>query len=605
MKCGAYNAVRGRDAPVEELQYIYDNSKSFGAVVESPELMKKLTEGDGLKSTEHGRPKFIIVLYPKGQSSANLQSQLTESDYSDTTVLTFDDFLQTSNKGSFNSELVPRNGESLATLVYTSGTTSRPKGVMLSHKNLLYQVWGNSFTESVPLEKISKRVTNYDPGIGDTFLTILPCWHILERTAEYFCLSRGTQLYYTNLKNFKKDIGKQKPHFIIAVPRLFETIQKNTMSEIKKMSTSKQKLVAFFTQVTKAYIYCTKVWANLLIRDNKPNPFERLLFKIMSFFLWPLYKLGDKAVWSKIREKLGGRVKVMVSGGSSIPANIENFYEMIGMNILNGYGLTETSPVIANRAAKHNVLGTAGLAPPGTQLKVVNPDTKTVVPTGQTGVLMAKGPGVMSGYIGNDKATAAAFDIEGYFDTGDLARVNPATGDIIITGRAKDTIVLSNGENIEPQCIEEKILMTSSQIDQVVLIGQDEKYLGALCVVNVDELLENGFIDKAKANMLRELIRDAAPEEKGSTPKIGARSMLRKEAALLNENTKLNEVLMTDMSKVGESFRPWERVGAISVLLEPFAISNGLCTQTLKIKRDKVLSAFIDEVKGIYDRKKR
>ena len=605
MKAGAHNAVRGRDAPVEELQYIYDNSKSMGAVVETPELLMKIASNDGLKSENHGKPKFLIVLYPKGRTSAELQSMLRDSGYPDTVVMTFDDLMASSNKESFQSEFVPKDPNSIATLVYTSGTTSKPKGVMLSHKNLLYQVWGNSFTESAQMKDITKRRTDSDPHVGDTFVSILPCWHILERTAEYFSLSRGTHLFYTNLKNFKNDIATQRPQFIIAVPRLFETIQKNTNNEIKKMPSSKQKLVAFFTAVTKAYIYCNRVWKNLLVRDTKPNPIERLFFKLLSIPLWPFAKLGDKAVFSKIREKLGGKVKVMVSGGSSIPTHIEKFYELLGMNILNGYGLTETSPVIANRVSRSNVMGTVGKPPPGTELKVVNVDTKIEVPRGQPGLLLAKGPGVMNGYISNPKATAAAIDSDEYFDTGDLARINPATGDFIITGRAKDTIVLSNGENIEPQSIEETILMTSPLVDQVMLVGQDEKYLGALVVLSVSELLERGYIDGAKAKELSALIADAAPEEKGASPKVGSSGTLRKEAEILNQNTKLKEELMSIMATSGLKFRPWERVGAVSILLEPFAISNGLTTQTLKVKRDKVLTSFAENVRAIYERKKK
>lgn len=605
MKAGAYNAVRGKDAPVEELQYIYDNSKSMGAVVETSDLMMKISADNGLKSEEHGQPKFIIVLYPKGETSTEMQTKLRDAGYTDTTVLSFDDFMASSNKASFQSEFVPKDPNSLATLVYTSGTTSKPKGVMLTHKNLLYQVWGNSFTDSVEMKDIRKRKSNYDPWVGDMFVTILPCWHILERTAEYFCLSRGTQLYYTNLKNFKTDIATKKPQFIIAVPRLFETIQKNTNNEIKKMPASKQKLVAFFTTITKAYIYCNRVWKNMLVRDNKPNPIERLFFKLLSIPLWPLMKLGDKAVFSKIREKLGGKVKVMISGGSSIPTHIEKFYDLLGMQILNGYGLTETSPVIANRVGGRNVMGTVGKPPPGTELKVVNVDTKIEVPRGQPGLLLAKGPGVMQGYMANPTATAAAIDSNDFFDTGDLARINPSTGDFIITGRAKDTIVLSNGENIEPQSIEEAVLMTSPMVDQVMLVGQDEKYLGALVVLSVSELLEKGYIDAAKAKELSALIADAAPEEKGATPKVGASSALRKEADILNQDMKLKEALMSDMASIGANFRPWERVGAVSILLEPFAISNGLCTQTLKVKKDKVMASFGDNVKAIYDKKKK
>jgi long-chain acyl-CoA synthetase len=221
MKAGACNAVRGSSAPVEELQYIYENSKSVGAVVESPALLRTLQAAGGLKN-ELGPPKFIIVLFPKESTSAELEAEVGGG----IKVLTFQDFTAFSNKGSFNSEFVPRRSDQPATIVYTSGTTSKPKGVVLSHSNLLYQVTDNSFTQFSTEKTMKNRATEKDPAIGDLFLTILPCWHILERTAEYYCLSHGAQLCYTNLKNFKKDLAQKKPHFIIAVPRLLETVQK-------------------------------------------------------------------------------------------------------------------------------------------------------------------------------------------------------------------------------------------------------------------------------------------------------------------------------------------------------------------------------------------
>ena len=311
MKAGASNAVRGSSAPIEELQYIYENSKSIGAILESPSLLKDLYAAGGLNS-ESGKPKFIIVLYPKGASSAELEAEIAGA----TKVLTFEDPFASSNKSSFNSELVPRNSDQVATLVYTSGTTAKPKGVVLSHKNLLYQVWGNSFTDSKPIEKLVERKTHKDPWVGDIFLTILPCWHILERTAEYFCLARGTQLCYTNLKNFKKDLVLRKPHFIIAVPRLFETVQKGVevgsysimlanfftkiiakyfwhrvviiQKTLKEQPPSKRKLIEFFSTVTKLYIYNVRLFKNLLVRDKKPNVLERLVAAFSAILLWLL-----------------------------------------------------------------------------------------------------------------------------------------------------------------------------------------------------------------------------------------------------------------------------------------------------------------------------
>ena len=191
MKCGGSNAVRGAMAPVPELQYIYENSLSVGAVVESPNLLQSIYKNGGF-SNEKGAPKFIVVLYSRGSSSAELTELIDSS--AGTRVLTFEDFSALAKKEDFKA--VARDSNSAATLVYTSGTTSKPKGVVLEHRNLMAQIFFNSFNR--------KQNNKYDPWVGDVFVSILPCWHIFERTAEYFCLSRGAQMVYSNLRNFKK-----------------------------------------------------------------------------------------------------------------------------------------------------------------------------------------------------------------------------------------------------------------------------------------------------------------------------------------------------------------------------------------------------------------
>ncbi|CAN0047036.1 unnamed protein product [Sphacelaria rigidula] len=184
----------------------------------------------------------------------------------------------------------------------------------------------------------------------------------------------------------------------------------------------------------------------------------------------PLKVAADKLVWSKIQEGVGGRIKIVVSGGSSLPSFLEDFFEMAGIRVVVGYGLTETSPVISNRVAADNVRGTVGKPSPGTEVKIIDQESQEKVAPGRTGKIMVRGPQVMRGYQNNPSATAAVIDKDGFFDTGeiaadfayvtgrmtirDLGRFNPLNGDLIVTGRAKDTIVLSNGENVEPQPLE-------------------------------------------------------------------------------------------------------------------------------------------------------
>jgi long-chain acyl-CoA synthetase len=167
----------------------------------------------------------------------------------------------------------------------------------------------------------------------------------------------------------------------------------------------------------------------------------------------------------------------MVSGGSALPLHIASFFDMAGLKIIAGYGLTETSPTLANNLVDRNVLGSVGRPPKGTEIRIVELESRKELSVGQSGVILVRGPGVMVGYNDNPRATAEVIGTDGFFDTGDLGRINPATGDLIMTGRAKDTIVLSNGENIEPQPIEDAMIGTSPLIDQAMIVGGMNMYM--------------------------------------------------------------------------------------------------------------------------------
>lgn len=590
MKAGGCNAVRGAAAPIEELQYIYNNSRSVGAVVQDMALLKQLYDSDDFKSNVTNTPRFMVVLYPpKDMSGAEIQQACAVP--SETVVLTYEELLAMTSIDLYSP--VPRDTDSPATLVYTSGTTSRPKGVVLSHRNLLHQVTANSFS---PTRKGDK-----DPVVGDVFLSILPCWHIFERTAEYFCLSRGCKLVYSNLRSFRSDLVAWKPHVLITVPRLLENIQKNTMATVKDMPPARRKLFNLFSSLTRQYIQARNTWRNMLIRDKKPSALARLAALVKCAVLWPLFKLGDLLVWKKIRARLGGRLKAVLSGGSALPMPIEAFFDMIGINVIVGYGLSETSPVIACRVCERNVLGTVGKPMKDTVVRIVHPENRTEVAEGEVGVLLAKGPSVMTEYAQDPEATNRAIDSDGFFDTGDLARINRATGDIIITGRAKDTIVLSNGENVEPQPIEDDITAYSPLIDQTMLVGQDERYLGALAVLNAQELVRLGMLDEATGRKVSEVL-GPLPVSQGLA---GDAEALRDIERTLNSNSALRETVLSQIGKVCERRRPWERVASVRLLLEPFTVQNGMMTQTLKVKRQVVSAVYRDVIEKLFAKNKK
>ncbi|HEY9844788.1 MAG TPA: AMP-binding protein, partial [Candidatus Caenarcaniphilales bacterium] len=362
--------------------------------------------------------------------------------------------------------------ESLATLIYTSGTSGKPKGVMLSHGNLLHQI--------TTLDSVIQ------PHPGDRTLSILPTWHSYERAAEYFLFSRGCTQIYTNLRHVKRDLQQFKPHYMVSVPRLWESIYEGVQKQFQEQSPRQQQLIDFFFSTSQRYINARRIVQKLSLKQLNPSTAERLAAGLQMSVLGPLHTLGNKLVYRKVRQAMGGSFKQSISGGGSLAMHLENFFEIVGIQVLVGYGLTETSPVLTARRPWRNLRGSAGQPIPETEIRIVDPRSRLTREPGQRGLIMARGPQIMQGYYQNPEATAQVIDAEGWFDTGDLGWLTPQQ-DLVITGREKDTIVLSNGENIEPQPIEDACLR-SPYIDQIVLVGQDQRSLGALIVPNLQAL---------------------------------------------------------------------------------------------------------------------
>eukprot|EP00188_Purpureofilum_apyrenoidigerum_P000726 Plantae.Rhodophyta-Purpureofilum_apyrenoidigerum.ctg13434.p1 GENE.Plantae.Rhodophyta-Purpureofilum_apyrenoidigerum.ctg13434~~Plantae.Rhodophyta-Purpureofilum_apyrenoidigerum.ctg13434.p1 ORF type:complete len:337 (+),score=57.71 Plantae.Rhodophyta-Purpureofilum_apyrenoidigerum.ctg13434:3-1013(+) len=327
------------------------------------------------------------------------------------------------------------------------------------------------------------------------------------------------------------------------------------------------------------------------LRDLSPSPepssvSKKIASLILVMLLYPLYCLAQMLVWKKIRDGVGGRHKGSICGGGKIAAHLEDFFEAAKLDIFVGYGLTETSPVITNRVPAHNVRGSVGLLSPGTKVKIVDPETRKTTPPGQQGLIYVKGMQVMKGYYRNDEANRKAFDLEGYFDTGDLGWQSIG-GDLVISGRYKDLIVLSNGENIEPEILETE-LSGSPIIHQVMLVGQDERYLGALVVPDMEFLAKRGWVDKDMVDLLVEK-KDA--------------DGLRDYEKQLMEIPDLKSAFETEIShriRTRRGYRPEEKVQRWHLLLEPFTEENRMLTQTLKIKRNVIASRYQKEIEQLY-----
>lgn len=469
------------------------------------------------------------------------------------------------------------------------------QGVMLTHSNLIHQLSHRlaptkSFDESEPLP-------------GDVMLSLLPVWHITERTFELWQFSRGCSVVYSSIKSFRNDLAKHQPHWMVLVPRVLEKVALGVQAKFASGSAAVKTLVKLFTATGSLKTKHAKIANGLVVGSSKPGVVDKVISNAIVALLSPLNAVGNKLVWSKVQAGFGGRQKYIISGGSALAGALEDFYNLCGVDISVGYGLTECSPIISYRRTDYNLktAGCVGKAAVDTEVRVVDPDEKADVserqalPDGNPGVVLIRGPQVMKGYYKNPDATNEAIDRFGWFNTGDLGKINPATGDLILTGRCKDTIVLSNGENVEPSPIEDAILSESPLVEQIMLTGQDGRRLTSIVVLNPTELASAGFLDEDIASNLQKLSEEAN-DPKCSPEECAVLCQKLEDASIaLRSNKNLNKQLLDDMKRAtSKGFQPWERVSDFYLTLEPFAMANGLLTQSFKVKRQNVAEKYED-----------
>jgi long-chain acyl-CoA synthetase len=560
LAAGTANVVRGADADVQELIYIYNHSDSTGLVVENLALLQKLFPHLS-ESTIH----WCLLLSDESPNDSNREFPFPVWNFS-----------QVSEQGKQQSPAsVPTKRDTLATLLYTSGTTGKPKGVMLTHGNLLHQV--------------TTIGTVVAPAPHTRVLSILPTWHSYERSCEYFLFSQGCTQIYTSLRYFRKDLQAYQPQVTIGVPRLWESIYDGIRKQIQEQPRNRQKLVWFLLGVSQRYVQQKRVWDQMTLSSDPPKGASRWLAGLQAAVLWPLHAIAKPLAYKTILAGLGGKLSTVISGGGALPMHVDTFYEIIGIEVLVGYGLTETSPVLTARRSWQNRRGCAGLPLPGTEIKVVDPQTRQSLPQGEVGLVLSRGPQIMKGYYKNPEATQKAIDEDGWFDTGDLGWLTDKN-ELVLTGRAKDTIVLSNGENIEPQPIEEACLR-SPYIDQIMLVGQDQKTLGALVVPNWDALA-----DWANENNYRLRLPDHVDVAKDAPSNSDAQE-------IDHDGKIVQDLVRQELNRnVRErpGYRPDERIGTFRLISTPFSPENGMMTQTLKIKRQVVSERYRDTIDNMF-----
>lgn len=415
--------------------------------------------------------------------------------------------------------------DDLLTIVYTSGTTAEPKGVMLTHGNVLHNV--HAVTEVL-------QITS-----ADSFLSVLPAWHMYERIMDYLALATGAQLVYTDRRRIKEDLAAVKPTVFAAVPRIWEMLHDAIVGHAMKLEGLRGKMLRGSLRLSR------------LVGGRRAHLGHKLL-----------HQGARQVVLGKVLAMFGGRLRLCVSGGGSLPRHVDETLLGIGLPLLNGYGLTETSPVASVRLPHQKEPGHIGPPLPQTRIEARRADGATCA-RGETGVLWIRGPQVMRGYYENPRKTAEVLTADGWFNSGDLGHTD-AHGNTWITGRAKDTIVLAGGENVEPEPVE-TVIKTSRFIEQAVCVGQDQKGLGALLVPSGDALE-------------LEVPRTAWDVRDGEIHGKAVHALLRRE---------LDRLLVRE-----NGIRPSDRVTTFRVLAEPMTPENGLLTQTLKVRRHVVAERF-------------
>ncbi len=474
---GAVGVPRGSDTPSQELVFIMENSKCTHVVVETQELFEQ--HRPNLKKL--GRLKNIFIMTgPAIQSifgrTHTYSELLKDRTYSDRDV---ERFLQQ------GAEIKP---DDLLTVIYTSGTTGMPKGVMLTHGNIMHNV--RCVPEIIELQS------------EDRWLSILPTWHIFERTAEYVALAGGCCLVYSSVKSFAQDLVHYQPTVVATVPRVWESLHNRVLAGLRKKGKIPAAIFGFLVGVSIRYRRNRRIIKDQVPHFYRQASFSKLLKKVKAALncalVFPFYLLAQRK-FKAVQQRFGGKLRLAVSGGGSLADFLEDWIDAVGIRIVNAYGMTECSPAIAGRGLDCEIYGTLGKAAVYTDLRIVSEDGSEM-PTGEEGLIEVRGPQVTMGYDNDEVETRRSFTADGYLKTGDLGRLT-INDELVITGRAKDIIVLASGENVDPSRIESTITMFPF-IEDAVLVGQDRKGLAALLVANHEEL--KGWAEKTFSNLRKE-----------------------------------------------------------------------------------------------------
>ncbi len=434
--------------------------------------------------------------------------------------------------------------EDIATLIYTSGTTGNPKGAMLTHNNIVSNV--KSATQHIYWDE------------KDRSLSFLPLCHSFERTGGYYAIiSCGAEIYYAeSVDTVSKNMPEVKPTVMVSVPRLFEKIYNLIIKSVEEGSDTKKAIFNWAVEVGRKY------------SEGKRG--------LVSF----QKVIADRLVFDKLKQRTGGEIRLFVSGGAALPPDIDLFFRCAGLTILQGYGLTETSPVMAANKPGNEVVGVVGQVIPGVTVGIQDLETGEIIaeisgedyPTGLTskaGEILNKGPNTMLGYWKNEEATKEMIDDDGWLHTGDVGRF--VDGNLQITDRIKHMIVNAGGKNIYPGPIEDK-LKTSKWVDQLVVVGEAQNFMAALIVPDFEAI--------------QKFAKDNGIDE-------------RDPAKLIKEESVIG-VFKKEMRAFSKELASHEKIRDFRLLANEFTVETGEITPTLKVKRRVISEKYADEIADIF-----
>ncbi|MXV95478.1 MAG: long-chain fatty acid--CoA ligase, partial [Gemmatimonadetes bacterium] len=424
---------------------------------------------------------------------------------------------------AFHAEARGAEPGDVATLIYTSGTTGTPKGVMLTHNNVASNIWASE--------------QQLATGPDDSSLSFLPLSHVLQRMVDYLFFATGCSITHGSIETVAADMRRLRPTVLVSVPRLYEKVYQKVLDA----SGVKGKLVAWAARVGRKAALCRERGAKL--------PF---------MVRWQ-HALADRLVFSKLRAGVGGRLRFFVSGGAALAPEINRFFLGAGITILEGYGLSETSPVTNVNTDVHFRIGTVGRPVPGTEIRIAD-----------DGEILVRGPQVMKGYYGLPEMTSEVISADGWFSTGDIGELS-SDGFLKITDRKKDLIKTSGGKYVAPQAIE-NLLKKNAYVDQAVVIGEGRKFCAVLVVPAFERLRAWAADTGVEAADDRSLLADARCQ------------------------AHLQEQFFSEMRDLARFETP-KKVGLIS---DAFTVENGILTPTQKVKRAVVAERYAALIESFY-----